>query len=63
MACAKKEKGIVTPAAMVATARASDRVTLDVAQGQLDHMVHKGDLELHASSPACRRWCTLSQSS
>ena len=49
MACAKKEKGIVTPAAMVATARASDRVTLDVAQRQLDYMVQKGDLELHAS--------------
>ena len=49
MACAKKAKGIVTPAAMVATARASDRVTLDVAQRQLDHMVQKGDLELHAS--------------
>ena len=29
MACAKKEKGTVTPAAM---ARVSDRVTLDVAQ-------------------------------
>ena len=49
MACAKKEKGIVTPAAMVATARASDRVTLNVAQRQLDYMVQKGDLELHAS--------------
>lgn len=49
MACAKKEKGIVTPAAMVATARAIDRVTLDVAQRQLDYMVQKGDLELHAS--------------
>lgn len=49
MACAKKEKGIVTPAAIVATARASDRVTLGVAQKQLDHMVQKGDLELHAS--------------
>ena len=50
MACAKKEKGIVTPAAMVATARAIDRVTLDVAQRQLDYMVQKGDLELHASA-------------
>ena len=49
LACAKKEKGIVTPAAMVATARASDRVTLNVAQRQLDYMVQKGDLELHAS--------------
>lgn len=49
LACAKKEKGIVTPAAMVATARVSDHVTLDVARSQLDYMVQKGDLELHAS--------------
>ena len=39
----------MTPAAVVATARVSDHVTLDVARRQLEYMVQQGDLELHAS--------------
>ena len=49
LACAKKEKGIVTPAAVVASSIARDRVTMAVAQRQLDWMVQNGHIEPHAT--------------
>ena len=44
------EQGIVTPAAVVATANLKDEISLSVARKQLDLMVKQGDVEIRATS-------------
>lgn len=44
--CARGNKGIVTPAAVVASSKVSVRLTLSGAKKHLDQMVRDGDLEL-----------------
>ena len=49
LSCAKKAKGIVTPAVVVASAGPRDGVSLAAARKQLDLMLMQGDLELYAT--------------
>lgn len=49
LSCAKRNGGIVTPAAVVASSYVKDGMSLAVARKQMDLLVKQGELELHAS--------------
>ena len=49
LSCAKRNAGIVTPAAVVASSYVKDGMSLAVAREQMDLLVKQGELEVHAS--------------